>query len=78
MIKTQFFCDICGKEYEYKEGAGEIRGVLVKMTSELKRENYPVGGNYCGDCFEIIIKFLASFKNERSRPDNNPKPADKS
>ena len=61
---TKFYCDTCLKEIDVKDGMADFRGVIVKMTAKLEKENFTFGGNYCSECAEVILGFIAKFKDE--------------
>ena len=64
MIKQHYFCDADGKEFNPAEGISTIAAIIPKMNAKLEKQRFTLEGNYCSQCSEMILNFIAHLKNE--------------
>ena len=72
MQQLKYFCDVCEKECVPADGMSTLTGIIAKMNKELKKEAYKFGGDYCAEDSEIILGFIATFKEEKKNESARP------
>ena len=72
MRNLKIFCDICGQEYQIKDGGGVLSGGMIRMNEKLEKIPYEFGQDFCAGCCEVILNFLYKFKEDVQHSNTKP------
>ena len=65
MKVLQYFCDVCGKEFQPNEYAF-LNGQIVKVTPDLQSQPLTFEGHYCGEDTHKILEYIQELKHAKN------------